>query len=136
MIMIMTKKLPHSVGPVTCALFLIFVFGTLASAQSVSYHLLKKVPLGAAPGGGEYFDYLMADSDARRIYVSHGTEVKVVDADTGDVVGTITGLKKCHGIAGPDASGKGFLTAGEAGTVCVFYVTTIHSTANITTPDH
>ncbi len=135
MIMIMTKKLPHSVGPVTCALFLIFVFGTLASAQSVSYHLLKKVPLGAAPGGGEYFDYLMADSDARRIYVSHGTEVKVVDADTGDVVGTITGLKKCHGIAVPDASGKGFITDGEEGKVFVFDVKTLKITGEIKTAD-
>src|SRR5258707_10732177 len=108
MLMIMIKKLLHSAGPVTCALLLIFAFGTLASAQSVSYHLLKKVPLGAAPGGGEYFDYVMADSDARRVYVSHGAEVKVIDADTGDIVGTITGLKKCHGIA--FASGKGFIT--------------------------
>src|SRR5882724_3702612 len=99
MLTLMTKKLLHRVGYVTWALLLVFAFGTLASAQSVTYHLLKKVALGSAPGGGEYFDYVMADSDARHIYVSHGTEVKVVDADTGDVVGTITGLKKCHGIA-------------------------------------
>ena len=64
------------------------------------YHLLKKVPLGAAPAGGrEYFDYLTVDSQARRVYASHGTEVKVADADSGAVVGTISGLKQCHGIA-------------------------------------
>jgi hypothetical protein len=57
----------------------------LASPPTGGYHLLKKIPLSAAPGGGEYFDYLTFDAAARRVYVSHGTEVKVVDADTGAV---------------------------------------------------
>jgi YVTN family beta-propeller protein len=133
MLVTMTKKLPHAVGHVTCALLLIFAFGMRASAQSVNYHLLKTVPLGAAPGGGEYFDYVMADPDARRVYVSHGTEVKVVDADTGDVVGTIAGLKKCHGIAVAD--GKGFITDGDEGKVFVFDVKTLKITGEIKTAD-
>jgi len=132
--MIMTKKLLRSVGQVTFSFLLIFAFGTLA-AQSDSYHLLKKVPLGAAAGGGEYFDYLMADTDARRVYISHGTEVKVIDTDTGDVVGTITGLKKCHGIAGPDGSGKGFITDGDEGRVFVFDSKTLKITGEIKTAD-
>src|SRR6266403_3756661 len=50
----------------------------VASPPAVHYHLLKKVPLGAAAGGGrEYFDYLTVDSHGRRVYASHGTEVKV-----------------------------------------------------------
>ena len=65
---------------------LLIAFGLPATAQSVNYHLLKTIPLGSAAGGGEYFDYLSADSSARRVYVSHGTEVKVVDADTGAVL--------------------------------------------------
>src|SRR4029077_19062575 len=60
-----------------------------ASPAKVNYHLLKKIPLGAAPGGGEYFDYITFDPSTRRLYLTHGTEVKVVDADSGDVVGTI-----------------------------------------------
>jgi len=42
---------------------------TLASPAGPGYHLIKKVPLGAAPGGGEYFDYVTVDSDARRVYI-------------------------------------------------------------------
>jgi YVTN family beta-propeller protein len=114
---------------------LLIAFGVLATAQSGSYHLLKKVPLGAAAGGGEYFDYLMADSSARRIYVSHGTEVKVVDADSGAVVGTITGFKKCHGIVVPDGSAKGFVTDGAEGKVFVFDVKTLKITGEIKTAD-
>ena len=110
-------------------------FALLANAQSVNYHLLKQVPLGAAPGGGEYFDYVFADSDARRVYVSHGTEVKVVDADTGKVVGTISGLKKCHGIAVPQGGEKGFITDGEAGKVFVFDLKALKITSEIKTAD-
>lgn len=114
---------------------LLIAFGVLATAQSGTYHLLKKVPLGAAAGGGEYFDYVAADSNSRRVYVSHGTEVKVVDADSGAVVGTITGFKKCHGIVVPDGSAKGFVTDGEEGKVFVFDTKTLKITGEIKTAD-
>ena len=54
----------------------------LAFQLAGGYHLLKKVPFGAAEGGGEYFDYIVFDATARRVYLSHGTEVKVLDAGT------------------------------------------------------
>ena len=38
------------------------------------YHLVKTIPLPPAAGGEEYFDYITVDADARRVYVSHGTE--------------------------------------------------------------
>src|SRR5213078_2728644 len=90
------------------------------------YHLLKKVPLGAAPAGGrEYFDYLTVDSQARRVYASHGTEVKVADADSGAVVGTISGLKQCHGIALVEELGKGFISDGGAAKTVIFDMATL-----------
>src|SRR6266581_7955713 len=92
----------------------------LAAPPSGNYHLLKKIPLGAAPGGGEYFDYITVDAAARRVYLSHGTEVKVVDADSGDLVGTLSGLKRCHGVALVKDLGKGFITDGEAAKVFIF----------------
>jgi len=93
----------------------------VASPPAVHYHLLKKVPLGAAAGGGrEYFDYVTVDSRARRVYASHGTEVKVADADSGAVVGTISGLKQCHGIALVEELGKGFISDGGAAKTVIF----------------
>ena len=112
-----------------------FLLAATASPQAVNYHFVKKVSLGAAPGGGEYFDYLTADPASRRVYVSHGTEVKVVDADSGDVVGTITGLKRCHGVALDPGLGKGFITDGEEGKVFVFDVKTLKITGEIKTAD-
>jgi YVTN family beta-propeller protein len=69
------------------------------------------------------------------VYVSHGTEVKVVDADTGDSVGTITGFKKCHGITVPEGSNKGFVTDGEAGKVFAFDVKTLKIIGEVKTAD-
>src|SRR5215471_10498591 len=70
----------------------------LASPPS-GYHLLKKIPFGAAPGTIEYFDYITFDAATRRVYLSHGTEVKVLDADSGSVVGTVSDLKRCTALS-------------------------------------
>ena len=42
-----------------------------------------------ALGGSGAWDYLAADSDGRRLYVSHTSEVNVVDLDSGKPVGTM-----------------------------------------------
>jgi hypothetical protein len=76
------------------------------------YHLMKTISLPVAPGGGEYFDYISIDPEARRVYVSHGTEVVVLDADNYSVVGTIGGLSRCHGVAIAKDLGKGFISDG------------------------
>ncbi|MGH9355037.1 MAG: YncE family protein [Terriglobia bacterium] len=111
------------------------IIGSLAMASPPpsSYRLLKRIPLGAAPGGEEYFDYLTVDTDARRIYLSHGTEVKVIDADSFAVVGTISGLQKCHGIALVKDLGKGFITDADAGQVAVFDIKSLKITGRIET---
>jgi DNA-binding beta-propeller fold protein YncE len=108
----------------------------LASPPGSGYHLIKKVSLGAAPGGGEYFDYVTVDSAARRVYLSHGAEVKVLDADNFSVVGTISGLKRCHGVVVLPELGKGFITDGDAETVAVFDLKTLKITGEIkSSPD-
>jgi YVTN family beta-propeller protein len=101
----------------------------LAGSPSGGYHLLKKVPFGAAPGSGstrEYFDYVVVDSAARRVYLSHLTEFIVVDADSGDKVGTVTGdWKRVHGIALAPEVNHGFITDGDAGNVLMFDMKTL-----------
>jgi DNA-binding beta-propeller fold protein YncE len=103
----------------------------LASPAGPGYHLIKKVPLGAAPGGGEYFDYVTVDPAARRVYLTHGAEVKVLDADNFSVVGTISGLKRCHGVLVVPKLGKGFITDGDAAQVAVFDLKTLKITGRI-----
>jgi DNA-binding beta-propeller fold protein YncE len=103
----------------------------LASPAGPGYHLIKKIPLGAAPGGGEYFDYVTVDPAGRRVYLTHGAEVKVLDADNFSVVGTISGLKRCHGVLVLPKLGKGFITDGDAAQVAVFDLKTLKITGRI-----
>src|ERR1700722_7043051 len=108
----------------------IVLFGTLAIAATGGYHLLKKYPFGAAEGSTrEYFDYITVDSAARRVYLSHGTEVKVIDADSGALVGNITGLKQDHGVALAPEFGRGFISDGAEGKVIVFNLKTLKPTS-------
>src|SRR6202035_316835 len=91
-----------------------------ASPPDSGYHLLKKYDLGAAPGGKEYWDYITFDASTRRLYISHNTEVKVVDADSGATVGSIPDLKRVHGIVVMDDLGRGFISDGGADEALVF----------------
>src|SRR5580692_8818290 len=77
------------------------------------YHLVKTLSLPDAPGGAEYYDYITVDAAARRVYVSHGAEVVVLNADDYSVVGKIEGLSRCHGVAVAKDLGKGFITDGD-----------------------
>jgi len=89
------------------------------------YHLLNKYTFGAAPGGREYFDYITVDAAARRVYMSHGTEVLVADADSGALVGQVPGLTRCHGIALAKNLGRGFISDGDQGKIVVFDLKTL-----------
>jgi hypothetical protein len=113
--------------------FLLYGAYTLASPPPASYHLIKKVSLPAAPGGIEYFDYITVDSAARRVYVSHGTEVVVLNADDYTVVGTIGGLQRCHGVIVISGLGKGFITDGEGQKVVAFDLKTLKVTGEVKT---
>ena len=90
-------------------------------AATSGYHLLKKYSFGPAEGSTrEYFDYITVDSSARRVYLSHGTEIKVINADNGSLIGNITGLKTDHGVAVATEFGRGFITDGAQGKVIIF----------------
>jgi DNA-binding beta-propeller fold protein YncE len=111
----------------SCMLALLLLGGFAAArAPEGAYHLLKKYTFGAAEGSSrEYYDYITVDSAARRVYLSHGTEIKVIDADNGSVVGNITGLKQDHGVAVASEFGRGFITDGGQGKVIIFDLKTL-----------
>jgi len=115
---------------------ILFAGYALAGAPAGGYHLIKKVPFGAAPGGGatrEYFDYVNVDSAARRAYLSHNTEFIVVNIDTGATIGTVTGAdwKRAHGSALVPELNRGFITDGDAGNIIMFDLKTFKVTGTI-----
>jgi len=114
------------------SILLLGAYALTVSAQG-GYHLIKKVPIAAGPGGGEYFDYVLVDADARRVYVTQGTEVEVLNADDYTLIGTIGGLVRCHGVALVKALNKGYITDGEAAKVVVFDLKTLKTIGEIKT---
>ena len=70
-------------------------------------------------GGLGRFDYLAVDGAAKRLYLSHGTEVVVIDTATDKIVGRIPDTQGVHGIA-MAPNGKGFITAGQENKVAIF----------------
>ena len=119
---------------ITVVSLMLFAALTLAFAipPGGGYHLLKKYTFDAAEGSTtEYFDYITVDSPARRVYLSHGTEVKVIDADSGAPIANITGLKQTHGVALAQEFGRGFISDGAQGNVVMFDLKTLKPTGEV-----
>ncbi len=85
------------------------------------YHLLKKIKLG----GEGFWDYVTFDSSTRRLFISRGTKVVVLNVDTEKVVGEIPNTAGVHGIALAHDLNRGFTSNGQAGTVTIFDLKTL-----------
>lgn len=103
------------------------LLGLALCAAAGDYHLLKKVPV---PGNGGW-DYLIVDTAARRLYVSHGTEVNVLDADRGTLVGKVAGTEGVHGIALAREFKRGFTSNGQTNDITVFNPDTLAATGRL-----
>ena len=98
------------------------VFSAGAKAPGPSgYHLLKKIPLG----GEGFWDYITFDPATRRLYISRGTRVVVLEVDSGKTVGEIPNTDGVHGIALAPEFNRGFTSNGRAGTVTIFDLKTL-----------
>jgi DNA-binding beta-propeller fold protein YncE len=91
------------------------------------YNVVKTIPIG---GAGKW-DYCVVDSAARRVYVSHGTHVVVLDADSGAIVGDIPDTLGVHGIALALDLGRGFTSNGRANTVTIFDLRTLKTISTV-----
>ncbi len=100
-----------------------------APAQTGGYSVIKKIPIA---GSGSW-DYLTVDEAARRLYVSHGTQVEVLDIDSLAVVGSILNTPGVHGIAIAPEVGRGFVSNGKSSTVTIFDLKTLKAIAEVAT---
>ena len=112
------------------ALLLTVLLGAaVAAAEPQGYRLLKTVPV---PGDGGW-DYLTVDEAGRRVYISHSSQVDVLDADTYELKGTIPDTNGVHGIAVAADVGRGFTSNGRANTVTIFDLKTLKSVGEVKT---
>jgi DNA-binding beta-propeller fold protein YncE len=91
------------------------------AAAGPGYHVTTTFKVGGEGG----WDYLTADASARRLYISRGTHVIVLDLDSGKNVGDIPDTPGVHGIALAPELGKGFTSNGREGTVTIFDIKTL-----------
>src|SRR5436853_5916605 len=94
----------------------------LTSLQGdAGYKLETRYPV---PGNGG-FDYVTIDSAARRLYLTHGTQVDVIDPDSGKLIGTIGDTPGVHGVALAPEFKHGFTSNGRENKVSMFDPTTL-----------
>jgi DNA-binding beta-propeller fold protein YncE len=90
---------------------------TAASAPGRAHYNVKNTVLLGSP---EDWDYVYFDEGGKGAYVAHGTEVTVVDGQTGAIRGRVRGLDGVHGLAASSALGKGYAVSRQQHALAVF----------------
>jgi YVTN family beta-propeller protein len=90
--------------------------GNLIAQSSSGFHVANVFHIASSGG----WDYIAVGPDNNRIYVSHGTQVNVLDATNGDSIGVIPNTTGVHGIAFAPALGKGYTSNGRLNNITVF----------------
>jgi DNA-binding beta-propeller fold protein YncE len=101
--------------------------GAVKAFSPAQYQVKQKYVLGGEGG----WDYLTFDPAGKRLFISRGTHVMVVDPYKGSVLGDIPDTPGVHGIALAQDLGKGFTSNGRENTVTVFDLKTLKETARI-----
>src|SRR5260370_369318 len=83
---------------------------------ATEYKIVARYPV---PGTGGW-DQGGIDSPAGRVYISHGTQVDVMEADSGKLVGTIPDTPGVHGVAIAREFKHGFTSNGRENKVSMF----------------
>lgn len=107
----------------------IALMAIVALAAAPGYKVIDKIKIG---GAGQW-DYVFIDSDAGRLYVSHGNQTEVIDTAANKLVGTIPDTTGVHGIAVANDLGKGFTSNGRANNVTIFDLKTLTATGKVDT---
>jgi len=98
-------------------------------AADPNYQIIKEIPIGGDGG----WDYVIVDSSANRLYVSHATKIVVADTETGTIVGEITDTPGVHGIALAPEIGRGFTSNGRSNSSTIVDLKTLKPLGTVQT---
>src|SRR6476620_1662330 len=104
----MTKK-------ILAAIISIMVLHSFVFAQKDHEYKIVRTYKIASFGG---WDYIAVNNG--KLYVSHGTQVNILNEETGDSVGFIPNTTGVHGIAFDEDQNKGYTSNGRINNVTVF----------------
>jgi YVTN family beta-propeller protein len=97
------------------------LLASLAQAGSTTLAVRHCIAIGGEGG----WDLLAVDGASHRVFVSHSTQVEVVDTRSDSVVGRIYGTPGVHGVALAPDLGRGFTSNGRDSSVTVFDLATL-----------
>jgi YVTN family beta-propeller protein len=103
-------------SPFSICLILFIALPSIIFAQQSGFKVDKTFHITSSGG----WDYIAVGPNNNRVYVSHGTQVNILDETTGDSVGVIPGTTGVHGIAFAASLNKGYTSNGRLNNVTVF----------------
>jgi YVTN family beta-propeller protein len=102
------------------------------ACAAAPYKLLTEIPVGGDGG----WDYLSIDEAARRLYMSHATEIVVIDIDRNAVVGRIADTPGVHGFAVAPDLGRGFSSNGKEAKSSIVDLKTLKTLSKVDTGEN
>jgi len=110
------------------ALFVTLATVSVLCAPSTSpYRVARTYTLG----GDGTWDYIVPDPPSHRLFIGRQNRVMVVDANSGMLIGEVTGIEGAHGVAIAASSGRGFATSGRDASVVMFDLSTLKTLGKI-----
>lgn len=110
-------------------LILVVCFSSLnAQSQKTEYKVAKTIQL-TGDGG---WDYLSVDEVNQKLFVSHSSQVNVVDLKTGEQIAVIPSTEGVHGIAIANDLNKAFISCGKDSSVSVVDLSTFKLVTKVT----
>jgi YVTN family beta-propeller protein len=111
--------------------FLLFILTSIyACSQNKDYKVVNTYHISSAGG----WDYIAVNDG--KIYVSHGTQVNILNETSGDSVGFIPNTNGVHGIAFDNELGRGYTSNGRSNNVTVFDLNTNQVITQIATGEN
>lgn len=92
------------------------LYTNLQAQELRGYKVSDKIKVDGEGG----WDYLTVDEKNDRLFVSHATQVQVIDLKSKKVIGVIPDTKGVHGIALAEDLNKGFISNGKDTSVTIF----------------
>ncbi|HEY5368764.1 MAG TPA: YncE family protein [Hanamia sp.] len=87
---------------------------TVKAQNKIDYKVVKTFHIASSGG----WDYIAVNEN--KVYVSHGTQVNILNKNTGDSMGVIPNTTGVHGIAFDNELGRGYTSNGRLNNVTVF----------------
>jgi DNA-binding beta-propeller fold protein YncE len=111
------------------SLLLLLGVGAVAMTTQAAggYRLLQTIPVP----GDEGWDHPAVDTSARRLYVTHGTHVVVIDVDAGNLVGKIENTPGVHFTVIDAELDRGFISNGGAARLTIFNTKTLETIGEV-----